>query len=96
MKRIDDNVHQDLTDGRLVTQNGRQRVLHSLFETDLPLFRLELHQRHDVLDHAPELPRAIWVTHDETVEHDRHDQWASCRFREHFIELVDEVVAPCL
>ena len=76
MKRIDDEVHQNLTDRRLVAQNGRQRFPHRLFEADLPLLRLKLHQRHDVLDqgrdvHLVEADRPRAGELHEVVENDR-------------------------
>ena len=48
---------------------------------------------HDVLDHTPELSKAVGLTQHETVQHNRHDQGSARRFFEHFIKLIDEILA---
>src|SRR5688572_32452617 len=47
----------------------------------------------DVLDHAAEVAQAVRLAQDEGMQDDGHHQGPARRFREHLVELVDEVIA---
>src|SRR5690242_4510267 len=52
MEGVDDDVHQSLTDLRLIAQHRRYIVLDRIFEVNLVLLRFKLHECDDMLDHS--------------------------------------------
>ena len=48
--------------------------------------------RSDVLQRAPEVPKAVWLTHDVGVQGDAHHQGLFLALRQHLVEVVGDHV----